>query len=434
MGIIVIIDVALKYMRQNSRALWYMATQLSAKSMAALAQLYAIYVFTKIHAPADAAIIFILLGYGIWIQVFEFGLSQVIQNGLNGKTIRLADAYKIIVFQYALMVAFAALVLMFPGTLASFQGVQRTYEAQADVLAFPVGVALMFVATSNVLVQRMLLVVNRGMVASKLIFLQAISSIVVLFLFQWRGANVIESVTIYLSIPILIYSPLMLKFAKKIWRIPKELSINWRWILRNGFSFWGLTALSSIYMGADYFYVANYLTNAEVIKYHFSSRIFFISYIAYFSFVQYRAKSIRPVKREEDPQQIWGLMKGSVLIGILSVFLVLVATLLMEHSGGFELIGVPGLVVVPLMMSAALYFCARVLRDVGLVVIWNLGLQRFLYALHLVEVVFILLLLKVLAPKFGGIGVFIAMAIVAALSSVMIYIALYRTQCSRDKI
>ena len=179
MGLTVQMDIVLKAMRQNSRALWYMATQLAAKSMAAVAQLYAIYVFTKIHAPVDTAIIFILFGYAIWIQVFEFGLSQVIQNGLNSKAIRLTDAYKIIVLQYALMVIFAALVLMFPWVLESFQGVRRTYEEKSDALAFPIGVALMFVATSNVLVQRMLLVVNRGMMVGKFIFIQAISSIVI---------------------------------------------------------------------------------------------------------------------------------------------------------------------------------------------------------------------------------------------------------------
>lgn len=140
-------DIVLKAISQNSRALWYMATQLAAKSMAVVAQLYAIYVFTKIHAPVDAAIIFILLGYAIWIQVFEFGLSQVIQNGLNSKIIRLADAYKIIFFQYALMVIIATLLLIFPWVLESFQGVWRTYDERLDALALPIGVALMFVAT-----------------------------------------------------------------------------------------------------------------------------------------------------------------------------------------------------------------------------------------------------------------------------------------------
>jgi hypothetical protein len=67
--------------------------QLVAKLIAAVAQLYAIYGFTKIHAPFDTALIFILFGYGIWILVFEFGLFQVIKNNLNSKAIRLKDAF-----------------------------------------------------------------------------------------------------------------------------------------------------------------------------------------------------------------------------------------------------------------------------------------------------------------------------------------------------
>lgn len=69
----------------NNPALQYVSAQLASKAIAAIAQLYAIYVFSKILPLNDAALIFILLGYGIWIQIVEFGLSQVIQNALNLK-------------------------------------------------------------------------------------------------------------------------------------------------------------------------------------------------------------------------------------------------------------------------------------------------------------------------------------------------------------
>lgn len=401
-----------------------MVTQLAAKGVAAVAQLYAIYIFSRIHAPKDAALIFILLGYGIWIQIFEFGMSQVIQNGLNNRILKVASACKVIIWHYRLMVIIAALVIVAPGMVEPLQGVRRLYETRIDAMAFPVGIALMIVATNNVLVLRFLLVVNRGIVASRLILFQATLSIIALSFFQWVGASLIESVAIYLSIPILTYTPLVFVLSGKVRRTHKRHTVDWRWILKNALGFWGLTALSSVYLGADYYFAAKYLDNMEMIAYHFSSRLFFISYIAYFSYIQYGARSITANMRFALPKQIWSVFKGAVFIGMLSVILVLIAAVLIDWSGGFDTIGAPGLVVMPLILSAALYYAIRVFRDVGLVVVWNLGLQRFLYATHILEVVFSFLLLEMLAPELGGKGIFYAMALVSALSSAVIYIAL----------
>ena len=88
----------------NNPALQYVAAQLASKAIAAFAQLYAIYVFSKILSVNDAALIFILLGYRVWIQVVEFGLSQAIQNALNLRKITVSGICKIISLHYVLMI------------------------------------------------------------------------------------------------------------------------------------------------------------------------------------------------------------------------------------------------------------------------------------------------------------------------------------------
>ena len=411
----------------NNHALEYVVTQLAAKAMAAMAQLYAIYVFSKILPPNEAALIFILLGYGILVQIFELGLSQVIQNALNTKQITLSGVCQIISFHYILMIFFAMLVRVFPGALHCLQGKQRVFDGGADALAFPIGVALLLISTNNVLVQRVLLVINRGMVASKMVLLQGICSVLVLLFFQWHSATLVESITTYLVIPILIYAPLALKLARKALRgIGRLEPINWPWLLRNALGFWGLTALSSIYLGADYFFAAQHLTNEEMVAYHFSSRLFFISYVAYFSYVQYSAKGIAAETYYTDPQQVWGVARRASVIGVIAVVVVLAAALAIKWSGGLDMIGAHGVVVAPLLLSAALYYGFRVFRDVCLVMTWNFGHQRLLYVVHVLEVVLCVLLMSVLAPKFGGKGIFFAMAFVAAVSTVLICIAIRR--------
>jgi hypothetical protein len=419
-------DQVCQRLKQNSHALWYVSAQLAAKAMAAAAQLYAIYVFSKILAPNDAALIFIIFGYGVWIQIFEFGLSQVIQNTLNAKQTTVSGVCLIVSLHYAVMIVLAVLVLIFPEALDLLQGGRRVHGEGINALAFPFGIALLLVSTNNVLVQRLLLVINRAMAASKLLFFQGVFSVLVLSVLQWRGANFIESVSTYLSIPILTFAPLALKIARKALRDREKLIVNWQLVLSNAAGFWGLTAMSSVYLGSDYFFAARYLTNAEMTAYHFSSRLFFISYVAYFSYVQFKAKSITSETSITHPQQIWIVTKGAAGIGIFSVVLVLVATICIDWSGALDMIGAHGFVVTQLILPAALYYAVRVFRDVGLVLVWNLGCQRLLYAVHVLEVALCLLLLNVLAPELGGKGIFFAMALVAAFSTAVIYIALGR--------
>ena len=167
-----------------------------------------------------------------------------------------------------------------------------------------------------------------------------------------------------------------------------------------------------------------------MIAYHFSSRLFFISYVAYFAFVQYKAKSICSETCIGNPQQIWVVAKNAVAIGVLCVFLVLLLTIFLDRSGGLELIGADGLVVMPLIISATIYYGARVFRDVGLVIIWNMGRQRLLYLVHMLEVMGCLIMLNILTPELGGAEIFFAMGLVAAFSAAIIYAVLFRVSPS----
>lgn len=324
------------------------------------------------------------------------------------------------------MIFFTVLVIIFPEELNLFQGDRRLHGEDVNKWAFPIGVAFLLVSTNNVLVQRLLLVTNLAMVASKLIFYQGLFCIVALMLLKLFGASLFGSVVLYLSIPILTFAPLALKIARKALSKRKKPVVDWQWMVRNAIGFWGLTAMSSIYLGADYFFAARHLTNEEMIAYHFASRLFFISYVAYFAYIQYKAKSISSETCIGNPQHIWVVAKNAVGIGVLSVFLILVVTVVLDRSGGLELIGIDSMVTIPLIISAAVYYCARVFRDVGLVIIWNLGRQRLLYVVHLLEVMGCLLLLNTLTPKLGGAGIFFSMALVSVVSAGIIYALLHR--------
>ena len=428
------LDAILKWMRQNNQTHLYVLTQLTGKAMAALAQLLTIYVFTKLYGPDDAAIIFMLLGYGIWIQVFELGFSQVIQNGLNTRVLNLRDVCSIIFFHYFLMLLVASLVLIYPGWLEPFHGQQSVLDTETGIAVFSVGIALMLVSTTNVLIQRMLLVVNRGIVANWLIFWQASFTIVVLFYLQWRSANLLESVAVFLAVPVITYAPLVLQCALKLLRRNTRHRLRMSWVFKKSLGFWGVTALASIYLGADYFFAAVYLSSAEVVAYHFVSRLFFISFVAYFAYVQHQARGISRATLFVTPHKVWSIMQRSVLVGGLSVIAVLLTALVLEWSGGMALIGASGLVSTSLILAAAVYYGTRVIRDVGLVLVWNMGEQRLLYGVHALEVALVLILLGAFASKWGSVGIFLSMALVAAVSATAVYAVVHKCSSCIAKV
>lgn len=408
-------------MNKFGKAYCYMLSQLTAKSIAAAAQFYSIYVFTKILSASDAALIFLIFGYVIWIQVFEFGLSQVIQNKYNARRLSVTAACQIIVVHFAIVATAGVGVVCFPEILRMFLGGQLPAERNTELLSFSVGIALILVATNNVLIQRFLLIINQSLFVSKLIFLQALISIVVLLYFQLNGSSIQNTIFIYLLIPVLTYVPILVTLARKAWRGRSWLNVEWWSIIKSSTAFWGLTVLSSIYLGADYFYAAKYLSGSELISYHFSSRIFFISFVTYFSYLQYVAKNISSKTFVIDPKSVWGVAAKAVIIGEFSVFLVLAVVIVIYWMGGFNLIGAMELMDLPLVLSAAFYYGVRVIRDVGVVVVWNLGSQRLLYVVHAVELVSCLTFLNLFTPRFGGEGIFAAMAFAAIFGSALIY-------------
>ena len=393
--------------------------------MAATSQLYALFLFTRIHTPDEASIIFILIGYAIWLQMFEFGVAQALQNRINCRKISLTESAAVIVLHYIGMLLFSTFLIVFPEVQALLLPSAQPAARAAEIGAFSFGMALMVIATNNIIIQRVLIVSNRGMTANTLLFLQSFFAIVGLMLYQRYGqTSLLKSIFIYLSPPIFVYVPIILKLVRKIIRRWKYINIRRLSIIYDAAGFWGLNILSSIFLGADYYFVAHYLSSTEVISYHFSARFFFLSYVAYFAYVQHQAKNLNPATLARGVGQVKKILKESICIGLVSVALILGGVIVLEYWKIFDLFTSKGLVITSLLLTAAFYYSIRVFRDVGLVVLWNLGVKSALYKVYLLEVTLGLVMLGVLAPQFAGVGIFLAMALTSLVSTAVIFFVL----------
>ncbi len=391
----------------------FVISNFCAKVLVALVQLYAIYVFTKVHTQSDAAIIFLLSGYAIWFQIFEFGLAQTLQNKFNTRQIYFYDVLKTILAHYLFLLIVGAFFIRNPFIASLFLPVS-TYEHDAIdsiFLAFSIGASILILSSANVLMQRFLLIINRGVLGNFLIIAQAILVMLFLFMYQLlQIQNLIIAVIAYFGPQVFVFFPLLIKLAVKL-KVgqPSHNSVKLIRIYFDSIGFCGIAILSAIFLGSDYYFVAHYLHGEDITSYYFVTRIFFISFVVYYAYLIHRIKRISFLDIESNLADIKKIYKDSVRVGFSIVFIIFLIAAILNFFGLFQLILNQSNVSAGLILVGFLYYLIRVIRDVGVVLMSSLNQKQLLYKIHFIEIGSVLVLMYILAPSLGGVGIFLSM-------------------------
>jgi hypothetical protein len=399
----------------HKKTILFVSTNLLGKSLAAFAQLYAITVFTRTQSQDDAAIIFLLLGYAVWFQIFEFGLSQALQNKFNSRDMSVQDVLKVFLLHYSFLMVIAILIIMNPLFCEILLSADRVKSNPSAAQAFSIGAVMLILASNNTILQRFLLIINKGRFGNGLIILQALMVIVGLSIYQLGGqTSLILAVGIYLGPQILVSIPLLIRFFSRLLSIKKTKPISGKLPI-SLFGFTGTSILSAIFLGSDYYFAAHYLSSVEIVSYFLVTRIFFISYIIYFAFLQFRAKKLWVINLTVGNQELSRIIRESCLVGLVAVSIAYLIASYFESIGVFKLmtdgVGVGQL----LLFFGFIYFIIRVFRDVGLVLVGNLDAKRLLYQIYLIEVMLSLLLMYLTVPVYGAFGIFISLILACLL-------------------
>ncbi|QWD20110.1 hypothetical protein G6689_01715 [Polynucleobacter paneuropaeus] len=390
--------------------------------MAAFAQLYAVYVFTKTQTHENAALVFLLLGYSIWFQILEFGLSQTLQNKFNSREISSSRLIYIVLAHYVFMVVVAVFVSSTSYLVEILLPNGIIENNEIGVRSFTIGAALLVVVSSNTIIQRFLLVINRGSLGNFLIICQ--SCIVLLGLFIYENINepqLIMGVLIYLAPQVLVYMPLMANLViKLVNRRSRKSSSDFRVVLFEAIGFSGVGFLSILFLGSDYYFAAHYLSPNEIVSYYLVSRIFFISYVIYYGYVLHGSRRISTQLYQFRSCGIMKIFRNSCSVGALSVGCIYLLAALLNKVGAFDFITHGVEVSQLLLFIGFLYFMVRVVRDVALVIIGAVNKKYLLYQAYLIEVIFGLSAMYLLVPKFKEMGIFYALLTACLLSSIFL--------------
>jgi len=314
----------------NHRSTGYMLANLGSKGIAAITQLYAILVFTRMHSQDQSALIFLLLGYAIWFQAFELGFAQTLQNKFNARQVSVDEMLTMVLGHYICMLAIAGVVVATPFLADVLLPPSRSGLGREDVTAFTLGGAILVIASNNVITQRLLLVFNKGQLGNALIMLQATLAVAGLAVYEWLGdRNLVAAVLVYLGPQILVFFPILLGWCLRLLRKSSNVkALKVRGIMVDALGFWGLSLLAAIFLGADYYFAAHYMSSQQVVSYHLATRMFFISFVAYYAYVQHGAKRLSSRALENGVSMVVTVVKSSVAIGVvmvLAVYLVVAA-------------------------------------------------------------------------------------------------------------
>ena len=416
--------LSISTLRINRQSLLYMSGNFGSKGLAAVAQLYAIFVFTRMHSQDEAALVFLLLGYTIWFQVFECGLSQTLQNKFNTKQVTADDMLTMAVVHYVGMLIIAALVVTTPFLTDILLPASKSGAVGVEIKAFSIGAAMLLIASNNVITQRLLLILNKGRLGNILVMCQSALAITGLACYEIAGySSLIMAVSLYLGPQVLVFLPMMLGWIIRLVGKPSRMGMaKAATIFYDSLGFWGLAILSAVFLGSDYYFAAHYMSSEQIVSYHMATRLFFFSFVAYFAFLLHRARRLSGLSLQNGIRAVSSIVKDSVLIGLVSVLLVYVAAAILEQFGAFN--GITDGVGIghELLFLAFIYFMIRVCRDVGVVVAGLLNARAVMYKVYALEAAVGLGLMYLIVPTYGGLGIFASLILACTLGlSLLMY-------------
>jgi hypothetical protein len=395
----------------NKKSFIFIFSNLCAKGLAAFAQLYVIFVVTKMQSQDDSALLFLLLGYGIWFQMFEFGLAQTLQNKFNSKNIYSRDVLKTILLHYIFLLCVASFIVFTPYLTDLLLAKSKRIADEMAIHSFSIGAAILVLASSNALTQRFLLIIDKGLLGNLLLVCQSSISIIGLTIFWFYGhPSLMIAVIIYLGPQVLVFIPVLIGFAYKLKNVSiKKPNTLISKIFYDSLGFCGIGVMSAVFLGSDYFFASHFLESSEVISYYLVTRIFFISFVIYYAHLLHRVKRLSRLDLMRNPSGVLSTIKDSVFLGAISVFIIYIFAVILESLGilGYMTNGLGASQF--LLFCGFLYFLTRVLRDVVVVVISSLNDKILLYKVYLIEILTAIFFMYFSAPSYGGIGIFISM-------------------------
>ncbi|OUX78404.1 MAG: hypothetical protein CBC19_04545 [Oceanospirillales bacterium TMED59] len=394
------------------------------KFLLAATQIFAIYVFTKLFNDAEVAILFLLLGYILWFQLFELGLSQTLQNKFNSGVISKHEFFSVCIFHFFFIIV-VSLIFYFNEFYERLLIPVDRYTNQELVKTFSLGASFLIISSNNLILQRFLIVLNKDIIVNITQLTQTIICLVGLTVCNYSEINDVNIIIYIYFFPFVLNNLIFIfligyYYNLKLCFIVRFANLEF---IKNTLHFSIIGLLSTIYVGMDYYFAAHYFEHSEIKSYHIYSRIFFISFIFYYSYIQYASKNISKEVFLNENVVVRRITRVSTFIGLIFVSSIFMFILLLDHLGVIAFV-TNGIEIDALTFATAFfYYLIRVFRDVLTVIMKCIDQIKTLFKVHLLEIGLALIFLNILIPKYGIKGIFISFFFSSLISLIYLYLS-----------
>ena len=392
----------------NIRAMNFAFGAMLSRIASGISQLYAIRIFLSNHSPDEYSTMIILLGLTPIFFLFEFGISQTLQNNFNQKKISADSMIKIMLLHY-LIIIFIGLLISKSIFIPSFI-LHESLMNTTNIQIFTLGSLLLTVSSSNLILHKVLLLLRCGKLINVMVFITSVMQIIGLYVYNKIGAS-----SPVISIFLFLFPSLLSSFFLLGWLTRKAFlkqTIDKRLIsydfYKTSRAFFLLNAMAASMMAIDYLILSLYGAANQIVSYHIVTRFFYLSYIVYISYLTFVAKKISKTNENDAVNKI---RKTTAIIGVVCVCGVFIFLTILKESKAMYIISKGLDISYPLLISGLIYFLIRVFADIHIILAKNQSKKRLAFMVYLIQIFSAGILMYTLFPLFGEPSLFISLAI-----------------------
>jgi O-antigen/teichoic acid export membrane protein len=402
-----------------SRTLMIASAGWSNRIIAALVQIVSIPLFIRLLGLDGYAAFSVVSGFICWFALAEIGLGSVLQNEISARKAKnqSLDGVLELYISILIFITIACIVLYVPLSFLINHWLSNTFGAYRNLLMVAGGLYILLL-NSNV-IYKIFFAKHLGYISY---LFQSIGNLlwfgIILLLTFWHELKFSPELIIVITlipqicVSLYLYTRLNLNW-QQIHVIPNLARLKqYKVVLAKSMNFFWVSLTSNFVLGVDYFFIAKFLNQHEIITYNIINKIYIFVAFGYSVLLA----ALWPILSELyalGEQSSYKKANVTLLKYIFSAFLyVIFASLLIVVLRGYIATTLAKSTIeisIELIVLFCIYYCIRVMVDFICVALQSRGQVRILMITAPLQAIITVYLMSLFVNKYSLLGIMYAL-------------------------
>lgn len=402
-----------------SRTLMIASAGWSNRIIAALVQIVSIPLFIRLLGLDGYAAFSVVSGFICWFALAEIGLGSVLQNEISARQAKnqSLDGVLELYISILIFITIACIVLYVPLSFLINHWLSNTFGAYRNLLMVAGGLYILLL-NSNV-IYKIFFAKHLGYISY---LFQSIGNLlwfgIILLLTFWHELKFSPELIIVITlipqicVSLYLYTRLNLNW-QQIYFIPNLARLKqYKVVLAKSMNFFWVSLTSNFVLGVDYFFIAKFLNQHEIITYNIINKIYIFVAFGYSVLLA----ALWPILSELyalGEKASYKKANVTLLKYIFSAFLyVIFASLLIVVLRGYIATTLAKSTIeisIELIVLFCIYYCIRVMVDFICVALQSRGQVRILMITAPLQAIITVYLMSLFVNKYSLLGIMYAL-------------------------